>query len=349
MTTVVTGASGHVGGNLVRELCARGRKVRAMVHTEARALEGLDVEIVKGDVRDVGSLRRVFAGADRVFHLAALISIGGDRGGLVPATNVGGARNVATAAHDCGVERLVHFSSIHAFHIAAHGRAVDETRPRADTPAHGAYDRSKAAGEAAVREVIGRGLDAVIVNPTAVLGRHDYGPSRMGRVLLDLYHRRLPSLVDGGFNWVDVRDVVAGALAAEEKGRTGESYILSGNWCSLADLAAMVEEVTGKRPPRINSPMWLARTGAPFIELFGRLTGKEALYTAESLAALRANRSVSHEKATRELGYRPRPTAETVADTYQWLAEAGLIPAGAIRRPAAAAKPGAETTVRPAP
>lgn len=349
MLTVVTGASGHVGGNLVRELLARGRKVRAMVHTEARALDGLDVEVVRGDVRDVGSLRRVFAGAERVFHLAALISIDGDKLGLVPATNVEGARNVASTALECGVKRLCHFSSIHAFHIAAHGQAVDETRPRAVAPHEGAYDRSKAAGEAAVREVIGRGLDAVIVNPTAILGRHDYGPSRMGRVFLDLFHGRLPSLVDGGFNWVDVRDVVAGALAAEEKGRTGESYILSGHWFSVPELAAMVEQVTGKRPPRFTSPMWLARTGAPFVELFGRLTGKEALYTRESLAALRSNRSVSHQKATAELGYRPRPTVETVEDTYHWLVEAGIVPPGAIRRPAAGAKPEAGSIVRPAP
>ena len=184
------------------------------------------------------------------------------------------------------------------------------------------YDRSKANGEREVRKALDRGLDAVVVNPTAVLGPHDYKPSQLGGVLLDLYYRRLPGLVDGGFDWVDVRDVVAGALAAGDKGRTGEKYLLSGARRTVVELARTVEEVTGKKPPWLVSPMWLARGVAPFATRWARLTKTRPRFTAESLHALRNHQLVSHDKATRELGYQPRPLKETIAATFDWFKEA---------------------------
>lgn len=324
MLTVVTGAAGHVGANLVRALVAEGRAVRAVVHRDRRALAGLPVEVVQADVTDPASLRAAFQGARRAFHLAAVISISGDRGGRVQRVNVEGARNVAEAALAAGVERLVHCSSIHAFRIYGAAR-VDEATPRAD-PSQGAYDRSKAAGEQALRAVMARGLDAVIVHPTGVIGPYDFGPSRMGRVLLDLAHRRLPALVDGGFDWVDARDVAKGLLAAEARGRAGGNYLLSGRWHAMAEVAALAEAVTGVRPPRLCTPRWLALAGVPFAALAGALAGREPLYTAESLRALGACRQISSEKAARELGHRPRPLSETIADTCAWFAQEGLLP-----------------------
>ena len=224
MRITVTGATGHVGANLVRALLARGDQVRALIHRihrDNRSLAGLDVERVAGDVLDPASLDRAFAGAEVVFHLAALISIQGDRGGLVPSVNVGGAKNAAEAALRAGVRRFVHTSSVHAFDLTR-GGVIDETSPRSDGPHLAAYDRSKAAGERAVREVLARrGLDAVVVHPTGIIGPFDFEPSRMGRTLLGLRDRSLPSLVAGGFDFVDVRDVVQALLAAAERGRTG--------------------------------------------------------------------------------------------------------------------------------
>ena len=196
----------------------------------------------------------------------------------------------------------MHFSSIHAFSQDSSGATLDETRAPPDAHRVPAYDRSKAEAKRVVIDGLRRGLDAVIVNPTAVLGPFDFKPSAMGRVLLDLAHRRLPALVRGGFDWVDARDVATGALAAAEKGRSGERYLLSGEWLSIRDLAEIVEIVTGVSPPRFVAPMWAARIGAPFVAAWSKMLKTEPLFTSESLRALRGARRISHAKASAELG-----------------------------------------------
>lgn len=169
--TVVTGACGHLGNNLVRRLLAEGRRVRAVDLAPSRSLEDLDVEFVSADVLDADSMRKAFARAEVVYHLAARISISGDPSGEVWVTNVRGVRNAAEAALACGVQRLVHCSSVHAFDLErCTGGIVDESSPRSVRPGLPAYDRSKAAGEAELRRVVSRGLGAVVVNPTGVIG-----------------------------------------------------------------------------------------------------------------------------------------------------------------------------------
>ena len=333
MITAVTGATGHIGANLVRSLVSAGGRVRCVVRRDRAALEGLDVECLQGDVLDQATLREAFRGATTVFHLAALISIDGDRHGLVTATNVDGARHVAEAALACGARRLVHCSSIHAFVQGGPSVTVVESTPRALDARHAAYDRSKAAGERAVRDVVARGLDAVIVHPTAVIGPHDYKPSRMGRLLLDLQARRLPALIPGGFDWVDVRDVVAGLLSAAERGRSGESYLLSGRYASLAELARLAADVTGVPPPRWSAPSWLARAAAPFSMGLGRLRGREPLFTTQSLDTLAMGTQVDCARARRDLGYSARDLRTTLRDTYAWFADAD---ARRLERPPAA-------------
>jgi dihydroflavonol-4-reductase len=330
MTVVVTGASGHIGANLVRQLLARGDRVRALVHRNTRALEGLDVETVRGDVLDAESLRAAFTGAEVLYHLAAVISIVGDAHGKVRAVNVVGAENVARAALECGVGRMVHCSSVHAFDMTRRG-SIDETGPRVpDDAAYAAYDRSKAEGERRVRAVIADGLDAVILHPTGVIGPIDFEPSRMGRVLLRLYRRSLPSLVAGGFDFVDVRDVAQGLIAAAKQGRGGESYLLSGHHRSITEVAAIAQGVTGKRPPRLTLPIGVVRLGVPLMRVIAAVTGSEPLYTAESLQALRGTCEIDSTKARRELGYSARSTVESVRDAYRWFADRGLIPHDAV-------------------
>ncbi len=333
MVAAVTGANGHVGACLVRELLARGVAVRAVVRGDGSpALDGLDIEVVRADVRDAASLRAAFVGADVVYHCAATISIVGPMNGLVHETNVVGAANAARAALEVGVRRFVHFCSVHAFEQEPLHLPLDETRARVHSTTAPAYDLSKAQGEAAVRAAIDDGLDAVILHPSGIIGPFDYRPSRMGTVLLDLYHRRLPSLVEGGFDWVDVRDVATTAIAAAERGRTGHSYLVTGHWLSVPDLAAIAQECTGVPAPRLTSPMWLARVGAPFMERWAKLTHREPLYTAESLLALRANRVYVRDKAGSELGHTPRPTRESIRDAYAWFAEHGRIPRRVLDR-----------------
>lgn len=325
MLTLVTGATGHIGANLVRALLEQGRSVRVLIHERDIGLDGLDVERVHGDVRDRESLDRAMAGVEVVFHLAAVISIQGDMGGLVPQVNVEGARRAAEAALAAGVRRFIHCSSIHAFNQSRGAGPLDESSPRSRSSALPAYDRSKAGGEAAVREVIARGLDAVVLHPSSVIGPHDYRPSRMGQVLIDLHRRGLPALVSGGFDWVDVRDVVAGLLAAQEHGRTGESYLLHGHWTTVRELAEQAAAVTGVRPPRLTMPYWVAMLGVPFMVAWAAITRTHALYTAESLEALRANSHVQSDKAARELAYQSRPLEQTLRDSYAWFDQAGVL------------------------
>ena len=328
-TWVVTGAAGHVGGVLVRELIRRGIRPRVLVHEDRRALAGLELDEARGDVRDLPSLRAAFRGAERVLHLAARISVERADEALVQATNVGGVRNVITACREAGIRRLVHVSSIHALSSHPLDRPVDETRPLAEGAGLPPYDRAKSAGEREVRRAVEEGLDAVIVNPTAVLGPFDFRPSAMGQVFLQLYHRTLPGLVRGTFDWVDVRDVVDGLLAAADRAPAGARYLLGGHRLSVPELAALVERTTGRKRPRMISPMWLARAAAPFATGWARLTRSRPLYTRESLHALRNHLDVRHDKAERDLGYRPRPLDETVADAFAWFREQGRLDAAA--------------------
>ncbi len=325
MTIVVTGASGHVGANLVRLMLERGHTPRVLVHKDQRALHGLDVEVVHGDVRDLASLEKAFAGGKMVFHLAALISLFIDEWPLLEAINIRGTENVLRACQSCGVKRLVHFSSIEALSPVPLDEPLDESRAlntrRRATP----YGRSKAAAERLVRRAMDEGANAVILNPTAMIGPNDFGPSAMGQVLLDLAGRKLPALINGGFDWVDIRDVIRAAMTAAEKAPPGSRYLLSGHWRSLSALAEIVHSITGVAPPGFVCPMWLARMGAPFAELGARLTGTRPRYSRASLRAIRGNRNISHAKATAELAYQPRPLEQTLADAFTWMQANGYL------------------------
>lgn len=325
MLTVVTGASGFLGGALVRTLLAQDRQVRAVDLQRGPGLAGLDLEWMPADVLDTSNLEAAFQGATVVYHLAAVISVTGDPTGRVWAVNVNGVRNVAETALSVGVRRLVHCSSVHAYDLEVGEHRVTETSPRATAAGLPVYDRSKVAGEAALQEVIDRGLDAVIVNPTGVIGPYDFGPSRMGWVFLALFRRRLPALIDGGFDWVDVRDVASSMVAAEAHGPRGENYLLPGHRLSLPELAGVAEQVTGVPKPTFTVPMRFARLWSPLADMVSRRTGNPLWYTREILHALRFDPSVSGAKAEAELGHRPRPVDETVKDIYDWFTGQGLL------------------------
>ncbi len=324
MLTAITGASGFVGSVLTRRLAAEGRQIRCLDLVRNRVLEGLDVDWMSIDVLDRASLDEGLRGVGVVYHLAAVISVTGDPTGRVRQVNVEGVRNVAEAALGAGVRRFVHCSSVHAYDLEAVDH-LSEDSPRATNPALPAYDRSKAAGETALRESIGRGLDAVVVNPTGVFGPDDAAQSRINTMLLAMFQGRLPALLDGGFDWVDVRDVASGLIAAETKGRTGENYLLPGHHLSLRELSEVAHAVSGVPRPKIVLPMWIARVGSPVSNAVSRRTGNPLWYTSESLHALRFDPTVSRAKAEEELGYRPRPTDQTVRDIHRWAIRQGLL------------------------
>jgi dihydroflavonol-4-reductase len=324
MNVLVTGATGHIGSNLVRELLKDGRQVRVLIREDRRGVEGLEVEMFKGNILDYPSLLRATQGIEVVYHLAASISIVGDRTGKVRRTNVEGTKNVIRVCREAGVRRLVHFGSIHAYSSQPVDQPIDEKRIPADSQAP-VYDRTKAEGNRAVLESVQEGLDAVIVAPTAVIGPYDFKPSRMGSVLLKIRKHKLLALVGGGYNWADVRDVVRGAIQAEKSAPSGSQYLLSGQWCTVRELAESVHRVSGVKPPRFTSPLWLARAAAPFSEVLAKFHRQEPLLTTEAVNALKSHRMISAAKAEKELGYTHRPLDETIRDTMAWFEETGML------------------------
>ncbi len=329
MLTVVTGATGHLGANLIPALLAEGRRVRVLVlpGDPSRALDGLEIERVEGDVRDADALRHAFDGADIVYHLAGYISIQPNAWPIVEAVNIHGVRNVVETCLQCGVRRLVHFSSIHAFVQEPLEEPLDETRPLVSlNSSYPEYDRSKAAGEREIQKGIKRGLDAVILNPTGMMGPNDYGPSHFGAVLLALASGKFPVWVESGFDWVDVRDVAACALRAEASAAPGAKYLLSGHWISAREMTASISEITGAPAPRCFIPIALACLFAPLGSIYARLTKRRALFTPSALHALaHSNRKISRARAAQDLGYRPRPFYETLVDTFRWFEESGAL------------------------
>ncbi|RLA64076.1 MAG: hypothetical protein DRQ88_06585 [Epsilonproteobacteria bacterium] len=325
-TVLVTGGAGHVGLNLVKELLNEGRTVKVLVNRSRAGLDDLPVEIFQGNVLDRASLDRAIKGVDVVYHCAAKISIMGDPDGSVWETNVTGVKNISEAALAAKVKRFVHLSSCHAFQINNRGGVVDEFTPKVTKGQAPAYDFSKAKGEEELRKVIAKGLDAVIINPTGIIGPNDLLRSRMGEVFLDILNKKMPTLVAGGFDFVDVRDVVKAAMNAETKGRTGENYLISGRHFTIRELANIVNSLTGVDIPTFDAPVWMIKIIAPLAEKFALLTKTEPLVTRDSLHALEANKNICHYKAQIELDHYPRHIKDSVKDVFTCFRDRGVIP-----------------------
>ena len=326
MKVAITGASGHIGNCLTRILIDQGAKVKTLVHKIDHDLKDLDVEIIRGDLLNPQSLDVLCKDVDFVFHLAARISIDKKDTDLVYRTNVNGTQNLVNACRKAKVKRMIHFSSIHAFQMHPLNEVLDETRPLVDNTGV-VYESSKAEGERIVLRAVQDGLDALIINPTAVVGPYDYTRSYLGQALIKIYLNKLPMLVPGGYDWVDVRDVVQGTLSALKKGRKGERYLLSGHYHSLRELSQMVSRISGKKTPVLEVPMFIARIGSPFIQLYASLRNEHPLYTRESLDILvNSPKNISNARARKELGYTSLPLEETLRDTFAWYAQNNFIP-----------------------
>lgn len=320
---LVTGGAGHLGNVLVRELLARGERVRVLIlpGEDTTSLEGLGIERIEGNVLDIDSLARAMQDIDVVFHLASLVSITEDKTGMLEAVNVGGTQNVIDAAKQTHIKKLIYTSSIHALERPPQGVMISELCDfDADNPA-GAYDRSKAQASLLVERAAEEGLDCRIVCPTGVVGPFDYRHSEMGELILSWMQKRINLLVKGSFDFVDVRDVAKGHILARDKGERGETYILGGEKIELTLLHKLVQKVIGKEIPPITFPLPIAKIIAPIAELYYKITKTPPRFTKYSIETVFSNSDISSEKAKVELGYRPRTLAQSVADTVAWWIE----------------------------
>jgi len=313
--TLVTGGTGFIGSHVARALGSRGDELRLLIRRGARTehLADLDYQRVTGDVTDRRAVRRAMKDVSRVFHVAGTTSLRVHDHDRVFAINLGGTRNVLEAAHEAGVERVVHTSSVAAIGPAPEGRTADETQPFTAGELGIAYVNSKHEAEVEALRFAAKGLDVVCVNPTFVLGPDAPSSSSMGLVRRFLM-RQIPVYVDGGLNIVDVRDVADGHILADEKGVSGERYILGGRNFTFQRLFADLSRISGAAPPAMRLPGPLAIGG---VEVMRRI-GIPFPISREEVRSGTLWWTYRSTKAKKELGFESRPHEETLEDAVRW-------------------------------
>jgi dihydroflavonol-4-reductase len=325
--SLVTGATGLVGSAVARALLARGDRVRVLArpNSNRRNLAGLSVEIAEGAMEDPRSLAHAVAGCRYVYHVAADYRIWVPDPAPMFRANVEGTRDLMTAALEAGAERVIYTSSVATLGLLPGGSADEET-PSGIEDMIGPYKRSKFAAEEVVRELAReRGLPVVIVNPSTPVGPGDVKPTPTGRLIVEAARGQMPAFVDTGLNIVHVDDVAEGHLAAAERGRVGERYILGGENMTLAEILAEISAVMGRRPPWLRVPHSVLFPVAIGAELAARVTGRDPFVTFDGVRMSRKKMYFSSEKASRELGYAPRPAREAIADAVGWFKANGYL------------------------
>lgn len=324
---IVTGATGHIGNVLVRELVKIGYEVTVFVteKEDIRHMEELKVKIQYGDVRDKESLKRAFQNQELVFHIAGLIDIGNGNKKIMQEVNVEGTKNVWEACKEKKVRRLVYTSSVHAIKEQPKGKSIVETAEFSEEWVKGTYAKTKAQ---ATKYLMGKRKDSVeiiITHPSGVIGPYEYVPSNLGQLIMDCCNEKIGAYLDGGYNFVDVRDVADGIIKAAEKGKTGECYILAGEQVSVKQLMKYVEEIVGVKPPKFKIARWFAYLTGFLSEIYYKIVKQKPLFTSYAVYTLGTNSDFSSQKAIQELGYTTRPIKESIADSIQWYQEKGKI------------------------
>ncbi|MBI4300874.1 MAG: NAD-dependent epimerase/dehydratase family protein [Chloroflexi bacterium] len=328
MKALVTGATGFIGSNVVRELLAAGHEVRVLVRpgADTRNIDGLPVETAIGDLLDIESLRRAAQGCDALFHVAALYSLWAPNAQVVYRANVEGTVNVLTAALEAGVQKAVYTSSVATISPSRNGRPSAEDAPFYEEDLIGAYKQSKYVAEQEALRFTDKGLPVVVVNPSAPVGRGDIKPTPTGRIVLDFLRGRMPGYVDTGLNVVDVEDVAKGHLLAYEKGKVGQRYILGNSNLSLKEILVTLAQVAGRKAPVLKIPYWAALATAYGDEFVtGRIRGKEPQISVDRVRLSRKHMYYDAGKAVRELGLPQTPVEEAFAKAVAWFRDNGYV------------------------
>lgn len=325
---LVTGASGFVGAAVVRELLVREHDVRVMIRPDSDRsnLDGVDVEVVTGDLTDHASLRRAAHGCHGVFHVAADYRLWVREPQAMFAANVGGTRALMQAALAADVGRIVYTSSVATLGIRKGGPADEETSV-AFADMIGPYKQSKFLAEAEVRRMTREeGLPVVIVNPSTPIGPRDVKPTPTGRLIVEAAAGRMPAYVDTGLNVVHVEDVARGHVLAYDKGDVGERYVLGGEDMTLSSILGEIAALTDRRPPKVRLPHAAVLPVAYLAEAWSRLSGSEPFVTVDGVKMSRKQMFFSSAKATARLGYQPRPAREALRDAVAYFRGRGLCP-----------------------
>ena len=333
--TLVTGAAGHLGANLVRRLVDDGRPVRVLLRhgSNNEAMDGLDVERAYADLRDCDALRAAIDGVETIFHVAAHVSTlqgNAEHKREIFESNVIGTKNLLSLAKELGVKKVVVTGSFGAngYHLDDYTEHAAETVSFYPFNTHLPYARSKMHVEHECLKAAVDGLDVVVCTSTAILGPHDHKPSRMGRTLCDYTHGKLRAYIPGGFPFVAARDIVDGHVRAMERGRSGQKYVIATEYLTLDDIMDIFEEVSGVPRPRLKLPpgvMQMLAHVSSFV-LTNFFPSVPQRFTPDAVRILRMQRRADTSKAQRELGFEPGDIREAVREAYDDFARRGLVP-----------------------
>jgi dihydroflavonol-4-reductase len=325
MTVAVTGSTGHLAASVIPLLADRDYHVKALYREQEPFFNLTSLETVKGSLSDKVSLEKLVHGCEVTIHCAARISLNSNHDPSVYETNVNGTINIFNVAERAGVKRFIYISSIHAYNSMPTNEFLDEKREYCSDNAP-VYDQSKRDAEQYVLHRTDTQMEVLVLNPTAIVGPFDYKPSLIGKAFMDIYNNKVPSLIDGGFDFCDVRDVAQGIVNAIDKGRNGHSYLLSGKWYSLAEIHEIIMDVKGDKRHIPVLPAWTGYLGLPFISLLAAVNRREPFYTKESLFTLiHSNKKINSAKAAEELGYKCRPLYDTIKDSINSFKQTGYL------------------------
>ena len=324
---LITGSSGHVGSNLIRELTKQNYKIRCIdFDGDHRAYEGFDVEVIKGDITEKDSLVPIFKDVEIVFHTAALINLDRRYRDQIRLVNVSGTENVCQASLNAGVKKLIHFSSVDAFYRFPIEEPLLEDRKLIDDPNAVPYDLSKADGQKIVLNYCKQGLDASIIHPTSIVGPNDFKPGLPMQEMVNLANGKRKLLPNWGYNFVDVRDLCITAISAVSKGVAGQNYIVGGEYHMYSYIAELMEKQLGRNVLLGTIPNFVSYLGLPYEYVKSLITKKPRVLTVDTLhTGKTGNKVVPSILARSELGHNPRPLEETIHDMVSFFQKRGLI------------------------
>jgi len=329
MKVFITGATGFVGSHVARAYNAAGAEMRLLTRSTSNlaALEGMNADIVQGDLRYVQNLRSAITGCEALVHVAADYRLWVPNPGDMYRANMDGTRELLQLARESGVRRVVYTSSVATMGFKTDGTIVDETTPVSIAEMVGHYKRSKFLAEQVAIAAAQDGQQVIILNPTTPIGPGDSKPTPTGRIVVDFLNRKFPAYVDTGLNLVDVNEVARMHLVALEQGRVGERYILGGENLTLKQILDKMSTITGLPSPTMKVPHAVAMAFALFDEtLTGKILKKEPRATMEAVRMGRKKMYASSARAERELGFKVLPVYPALRAAIEWFVEHGYAP-----------------------